>query len=102
MKECCKEYLNEQFGGDADTIETVYALYVESVGEKLAEAKDALAGGDWAKLDVAAHTLKGNALAAGDKPLAEVAISLRNAAKLQAIEHCTQFISQIEKLLSEL
>ena len=102
MKECCKEYLNEQFGGDADTIETVYALYVESVGEKLAEAKAALAGGDWAKLDAAAHTLKGNALAAGDKPLADVAISLRNAAKLQAMEHSTQLISQIEKLQSEL
>ena len=102
MKECCKEYLNEQFGGDADTVESVYALYVESVGEKLAEAKDALAGGDWIKLDAAAHTLKGNALAAGDNPLAEVAIALRNAAKLQAIEHSTQLISQIEKLQSEL
>ena len=102
MKECCKEYLNEQFGGDADTIETVYTLYVESVGEKLAEAKDALAGGDWTKLDAAAHTLKGNALAAGDKPLAEVAITLRNAAKLQALEHSTQLIAQIENLLSEL
>ena len=102
MKECCRNYLNEQFGGDADTIETVYALYVESVGEKLAEAKDALAGGDWTKLDAAAHTLKGNALAAGDNPLAEVAITLRNAAKLQAIEHSAQLISQIEKLQSEL
>ena len=102
MKECCKDYLNEQFGGDAGTVESVYALYVESVGEKLADAKDALAGGDWVKLDAAAHTLKGNALAAGDKPLAEVAIALRNAAKLQAIEHSTQLISQIEKLQSEL
>ena len=55
MKECCKDYLNEQFGGDADTMESVYALYVESVGEKLAEAKDALAGGDWTKLDAAAQ-----------------------------------------------
>jgi len=102
MKECCKDYLNEQFGGDADTIESVYALYVESVGEKLAEAKDALAAGDWAKLDVAAHTLKGNALAAGDKPLAEVAITLRNAAKLQATEQSAQLIAQIESLSSEL
>ena len=102
MKECCKEYLNEQFGGDTDTVESVYALYVESVGEKLAEAKDALAGGDWTKLDAAAHTLKGNALAAGDKPLAEVAIALRNAAKLQAVDHSTQLISQIESLQSEL
>ena len=102
MKDCCKDYLNEQFGGDADIIESVYALYVESVGEKLAEAKAALAGGDWAKLDVAAHTLKGNALAAGDKPLAEVAITLRNAAKLQATEHAAQLISQLEKLSFEL
>ena len=102
MKECCKEYLNEQFGGDAGTIETVYALYVESVGEKLTEAKDALAGGDWGKLDAAAHTLKGNALAAGDKSMADVAIELRNAAKLQATEYSAQLISQIENFSSEL
>ena len=102
MKECCKNYLNEQFGGDADIIESVYTLYVESVGDKLAEAKSALAVGDWAKLDVAAHTLKGNALAAGDKPLAEVAITLRNAAKLQASEESAQLLSQIENLSSEL
>ena len=57
---------------------------------------------DWAKLDVAAHTLKGNALAAGDKPLAEVAITLRNAAKLQEAESSAQLISQIEKLSAEL
>ena len=102
MKECCKDYLNEQFGGDVGTIETVYALYVESVGEKLAEAKAALADGDWTKLDVAAHTLKGNALAAGDKPLAEVAISLRNTAKLQETEGSAQLISQIEELATTL
>ena len=102
MKECCKDYLNEQFGGDASTIENVYALYVESVGEKLAEAKGALAGGDWSKLDAAAHTLKGNALAAGDKPLAEEAIALRNAAKLQAMEHSAQLISRIEELAATL
>ena len=102
MKECCRNYLNEQFGGDADTVESVYALYVESVGEKLNEAKDALASGDWTKLDAAAHTLKGNALSAGDKPLAEVAISLRDAVKLQAAERSAQLISQIEGLSAEL
>ena len=102
MKECCRNYLNEQFGGDADTVESVYALYVESVGEKLAEAKAALSGGDWTKLDAAAHTLKGNALAAGDQPLAEVAISLRNTAKLQETESSAQLISQIEELATTL
>lgn len=102
MKECCREYLNEQFGGDDATIESIYALYVESVGEKLAVAKAALAGNDWSGLDVAAHTIKGNALAAGDKPLAEVAIQLRNTAKLQEAEESAKLVARIEELSAEL
>ena len=98
MKECCRAYLNEQFGGDADTVESIYAMYVESVGEKIAEAKTALAGSDWSGLDVAAHTIKGNALAAGDKPMADVAIELRNTAKLQESENSARLISRLEEL----
>ena len=102
MKECCRAYLNEQFGGDAETIESIYALYVDSVGEKLSEAKTALAGGDWNLLDAAAHTIKGNALAAGDKPMADVAIALRNTAKLQEKDDSAKLISRIESLAAGL
>ena len=35
MKECCKQYLDEQFGGDADIVAEVYKEYVTSVGAKL-------------------------------------------------------------------
>lgn len=98
MKECCRTHLNGQFGGDADTVESIYAMYVESVGEKLAEAKAALAAGEWAKLDVAAHTIKGNALAAGDAEMADVAIALRNSAKLQDADDSAGLVSRIEEL----
>ena len=32
MKECCKRYLNEQFGDDAEVVDAIYAEYVSSVG----------------------------------------------------------------------
>lgn len=102
MKECCRVHLNEQFGGDADTVASIYAMYVESVGEKLAEVKDALAAGDWGKLDVAAHTIKGNALSAGDTPMADVAIALRNAAKLQEKGTAASLAARIESLSATL
>ncbi|MBR2837526.1 MAG: Hpt domain-containing protein [Kiritimatiellae bacterium] len=97
MKECCRIHLTEQFG-DAATVEAIYTMYVESIGEKLAEAKGALAGADWGKLDAAAHTIKGNALSAGDTPMADVAIALRNASKLQDAGDAAKLIERIEAL----
>ena len=65
MKECCRTYLNEQFGGDADVINEIYGEYVSSMRVKLMEAETALAGAAWMPLDRVAHTIKGNALASG-------------------------------------
>ena len=66
MKPCCEKYLNEQFGGDAEIVAEIYSEYVSSLKTKIAEAVAALDGGQWDVLDKAAHTIKGNALAAGD------------------------------------
>ena len=38
MKECCKAYLNEQFGGDEDVIGEIYSEYVTSAKEKIGRA----------------------------------------------------------------
>ncbi len=81
MKECCRKYLDEQFGDD-DVVKEIYDEYASSAHEKIAEAGAALAAGDWTTLDRVAHTLKGNALAAGDEDLANTAIELRKAATL--------------------
>ena len=82
MKDCCRAYLDEQFGGDADVVGEIYSEYVSSMGVKLAEADTAVASGDWKMLDHVAHTVKGNALAVGDTEMAETAIALRKASAL--------------------
>ncbi|MBO7686765.1 MAG: Hpt domain-containing protein [Kiritimatiellae bacterium] len=102
MKECCRKYLTEQFGGDAEVVDAIYAEYVSSIGAKMAEADVALNAGAWDVLDRAAHTVKGNALAAGDTQMAEAAIALRNAAKLQERDQAGRLIADLRALEEQL
>ena len=95
MKECCKKYLDEQFGGDADVVAEIYAEYVSSIKEKLDDARQVLAAGDWTRLDRVAHTIKGNALAAGDAEMAGTAIELRKTA---ALADSTQSAALVKRL----
>jgi HPt (histidine-containing phosphotransfer) domain-containing protein len=102
MKECCKKYLDEQFGGDADIMGEIYREYAASLGEKLAEADAALAAADWTLLDRVAHTVKGNALAAGDTEMAETAIALRKASALSDAAEATSQLAKLRELEKEL
>ena len=102
MKECCRKYLTEQFGDDTEVVDAIYAEYVSSIGAKVAEADVALAAGAWDVLDKAAHTVKGNALAAGDQQMADAAIALRNAAKLQELDQAGQLIADLKALEGQL
>lgn len=98
MKPCCEEYLNGQFGGDAELVAEIYGEYVSSLKAKLAEAASALAAGQWEALDRAAHTVKGNALAAGDEETAETGIALRRAAKLNDAAESRSLLAKLEAL----
>lgn len=102
MKECCATYLNEQFGGDADVVNEIYAEYASSAKEKTGEAETALAAGQWEALDKIAHTIKGNALAAGDNETAEVGIALRQAAKLHDAGESGRLIARLKDLTAAL
>lgn len=102
MKECCRKYLDEQFGGDADVVGEIYSEYVSSVGAKLADADSALAASDWTQLDRVAHTVKGNALAAGVAEMSETAIALRKAAALSDADEAASLISKLKDLAKEL
>lgn len=102
MKECCKAYLDGQFGGDADVVAEIYGEYASSIAEKTAEIGSALAAADWARLDKLAHTVKGNALAAGDAEMAETAISLRKAAALCDAALAEPLVRRIGELAKEL
>lgn len=102
MKECCRVYLDEQFGGDADVMGEIYAEYVSSVNAKKGEAETALAASDWGQLDKVAHTVKGNALAAGDTEMADTAIALRKAAALGDAANAASLIGKIGELAAQL
>ena len=102
MKECCRKYLTEQFGDDVEVVDAIYAEYVSSIAAKMAEADAALAAGAWDALDRAAHTVKGNALAAGDQQMADAAIALRNAAKLQERDQAERIIADLRALEEQL
>ena len=102
MKECCEKYLNEQFGNDAEVVNEIYAEYVSSVNIKAAEADAALAAVAWDALDKVAHTIKGNSLAVGDQQMADTAIELRNAAKLQDRGQAGRLIADLRVLEKQL
>jgi HPt (histidine-containing phosphotransfer) domain-containing protein len=65
---------------------------------KLGEAKTALVAKEWLPLDRVAHTIKGNALAAGDEEMAETAIALRSAANLKDDVAAAELVSKLEEL----
>ena len=102
MKESCESYLREQFGDDADVIGEIYGEYVSSIKEKIGEAESDLGASEWERLDKVAHTVKGNALAAGDAEMAEVAIALRKAAALGDVAQSNALVARMKELSAAL
>ncbi len=102
MKECCRTFLAEQFAGDANVMAEIYGEYVSSSRVKIAEAGKALASCDWTQLDRIAHTMKGNAYAAGDTEMAETAIALRKTAELKNAAESASLIARMDGLSKQL
>lgn len=101
MKQCCRDYLMDQFG-DMDVSQEIYNEYVASMKAKLGEAESALSQGEWMPLDRIAHAIKGNALASGDNDVADTAIALRNAAKLADAADAAALVGKLKNLAQEL
>jgi len=101
MKQCCKEYLTEQFG-DEDVINEIYSEYAKSMQEKIPELEAALTAENWASLDTLAHAVKGNALATGDNDSANAAIALRIAAKMSDKNEAHSHFEELKKFASEI
>ena len=101
MKQCCKDYLMEQFG-DEDVVNEIYAEYASSIQEKIPEFEAALTAENWTTLDSLAHAVKGNALAAGDNDMADTAIALRIAAKMSEKATAQSLFDKIKELAKEI
>ena len=101
MKQCCKDYLMEQFG-DEDVVNEIYAEYVTSIREKIPEIETALTAENWSSLDSLAHAVKGNALATGDNDVANVAISLRIAAKMAEKDTASSLFAKMKEFAAQI
>ena len=101
MKQCCKDYLMEQFG-DEEVVNEIYAEYAKSIQEKLPEFEAALTAEDWSALDRLAHAVKGNALATGDTDTANAAIDLRIAAKMSEKDSARSLFEKLKALAQEI
>jgi len=101
MKQCCKDFLMEQFG-DEDVVNEIYEEYVKSIKEKITEAEASLSSGDWTALDRVAHAVKGNALATGDNDIANVALALRTAAKLSDKAESQNLVDKLKTLAQDI
>ena len=101
MKQCCKNYLMEQFG-DEEVVKEIYAEYAKSVQEKIPELEAALKSENWSSLDQMAHAVKGNALATGDNDTANVAVALRIAAKMSEKDTSRALLYKLEELAKDI
>ena len=101
MKDDVRQWLNEQSGGDEETIAAVWGEYLNSAAEKIAEGRAALAAFDFPLLDRIAHTLKGNALMVGDQASVAAGVALRDAAKASDPTAAERALDQIAALDAE-
>ena len=101
MKQCCKDYLMEQFG-DEEVVNEIYAEYARSIQEKMPEFETALAAENWPALDQLAHAVKGNALATGDTETANTAVALRIAAKMSEKDSVHSLFENLKALAKEI
>ena len=91
----------EQFG-DEDVVNEIYAEYVTSIREKIPEIEAALTAENWSSLDSLAHAVKGNALATGDNDVANVAISLRIAAKMAEKDTASSLFAKMKEFAAQI
>jgi len=101
MKKSCNDFLMEQFG-DESVVNEIYEEYAKSISEKITEGEAALSAEEWTTLDHIAHAVKGNALATGDNDVANVAIALRNAAKLTDKNEAHALFEKLKEMAKEI
>ena len=103
MKDQIRKWLVEQVGEEDQTLlETIYADYVSTVGEQLTKAEVEIARGDFAALDVTAHTLKGSTSTVGDTETYDAVMALRDAAKASDSAAAQTALSRLLELTAQM
>lgn len=86
MKACVSAWLNEQFGGDADIVGSVYDEYKSTLGRLIGELAQAIANADRPAIDHVLHTIKGSAAMVGDNEVSALAAESRKLTDLGELQ----------------
>ncbi len=91
-----EQYLKAQLSvQDDEMIREIYQEFLTVFARNLSAAGEALAEGDYNRLDTLAHTLKGDAAIVGLQELKSLAMSLQEYSKNGDAENCRLLLQQL-------
>ena len=87
-------------GGDKQLLREIAVLFIEECPRAFAEIQEAVAAGDAAKLENAAHALKGSVSNFGAQNAVETAFRLEQMGRANQMAEADGMLSQLESALS--
>jgi len=96
-----RSQLLEQFGGDADLLRDVAAIFLGDYRARVEQLRRAIAAGDAGQLEISAHTLKGAASAFCASGVVEAARRLELLAREADFASASAALAQLEAELAQ-
>lgn len=87
-------------GGDQQLLGEIAALFIEDCPRALAQIQEAVARGDAAKLENAAHALKGSVANFGAREAVEAALHLEQMGRANEMSEAEGMLRKLENALS--
>ena len=87
-------------GGDKQLLREIAVLFTEECPRAFAEIQEAVAGGDAAKLENAAHALKGSVSNFGARDAVAAAFRLEQMGRANQMSEAEEMLRQLESALS--
>jgi HPt (histidine-containing phosphotransfer) domain-containing protein len=87
-------------GGDKELLREIAVLFVEQCPGALAEIQDAVTRGDAARLENAAHALKGSVANFGARDAVEAAFRLEQMGRTNQMREAEEMLRKLEGALS--
>ena len=100
IKQCVRDWMTEQLGGDEEMLQSIYDEYKQTLAAQLAALSAARAAGDATQIDRALHTIKGSAAMVGDQEISQIAANARPVASDAAALDAAQ--AQLTALAAQL
>lgn len=87
-------------GGDKQLLQEIAVLFIEDCPRAFAEIREAVAAGDAAKLENAAHALKGSVANFGARNAVETAFRLEQMGRANKLSDAAETLHNLESALS--